>query len=188
MRLAKAGDGLPKFERLVIKYFLVPLVRIFFTWDIVLIYLKREVSLIEKLVQKVDSEFLTKQLIIDRTFAIEDDSRRYSINMVLEHLSITGNGVKDVIKALSNEKEYPNPLTIEGVKPHDNKKDQLKEFLEFYKSYFEFIENLSKNYSKATKKHPWFCEFNNFDWSVFMFMHTFIHRRQIEAIIKSLGE
>jgi hypothetical protein len=37
-----------------------------------------------------------------------------------------------------------------------------------------------------TKAHPWFVNFNNSDWACFMFMHTFIHRRQIQAIIKDL--
>jgi len=37
-----------------------------------------------------------------------------------------------------------------------------------------------------TKAHPWFVKFNNFDWNNFMFMHTFIHRRQIQAILNEL--
>jgi len=188
MKLAKAGAGLPELEKNVIKYILVPAVRVLFTWDIALFYLKREVKLIKKLVQSVEKEQLIKQPIIDRTFAIEDDSRRYSVNMVLEHLTITGNGVMAVIKSLSKEEEFKRTLTIENVKAYENKQEQLQEFLEFYEEYFNFLEKLPKVQSKTTKKHPWFVEFNNYDWSIFMYMHTFIHRRQIEAIIKKLGE
>ena len=188
MKLQKPGAGLPQIEKGVIRYFLVPIVRVLFTWNIALLYLKSEVEKIKKLVESLEKELLTKQPIIDRTFAIEDDSRRYSINMVLEHLTITGTGVMGVIKTLSNEQEFTRALTIEGVKANENKQEQLKEFIEFYESYFSFIENLPKIQSKATKKHPWFVNFNNYDWNIFMFMHTFIHRRQIEAIIKKLGE
>jgi hypothetical protein len=51
-----------------------------------------------------------------------------------------------------------------------------------------FINRLPKKHSQMTKRHPWFVEFNNFDWSAFMYMHTFIHRRQIEAIISKQEE
>jgi hypothetical protein len=188
MKLAKPGAGLPNLERLFIKNILVPAIRLVFTWDIALFCLKREINIIKKLLEKLPTKLLQKQIIIDRTFAIEDDTRQFSINMVLEHLTIAGNGLFKVIQSLSNEIEVLKDIKIEDVKPKKNKENQLDEFLEFYNNYFDYIENHPKNQSKTKKKHPWFIEFNNFDWSVFMFMHTFIHRRQIEAILKKLGE
>ena len=188
MELAKPGAGLPNLERLVIKNILVPAVRIVFTWDIALYYLKKEVNKIKKLIEKVPKELHQKQVIIDRTFAIEDDTRQFSLNMVLEHLTIAGNGVFLVIVTLTKEEVVYKEIKIEDVKPKENKENQLEEFLKFYNRYFEYIKNHPKNQSKMKKKHPWFIEFNNFDWSIFMFMHTFIHRRQIEAIIAKLGE
>lgn len=188
MELAKPGAGLPDMERVFIKNILVAPIRILFTWDIALFYLKREIRIIKKLVEKVPKELHRKQLIIDRTFAIEDDTRQFSINMILEHLTIAGNAVMGVIDTLSQEKEFKNEIKIENVKPKENKENQLQEFLKFYENYFEYINNHPKKQSKMKKKHPWFIEFNNFDWSIFMFMHTFIHRRQIEAVIKKLGE
>lgn len=187
MKLAKPGTGLPDMERLIIKNILVPTVRIVFTWDIALIYLKREINIITNLVNNVPKRIHQRQVIIDRTFAIEDDTRQFSVNMVLEHLTIAGETVLSVIETLSNEKEFKADIRIENVKPKDNKENQLDQFLKFYDRYFEYIKNHSKEQSHAKKKHPWFVEFNNYDWSVFMFMHTFIHRRQIEAIIKKLG-
>lgn len=188
MKLQKPGMGLPEIERLSIKNILVPTVRVLFTWNIALYFLKKEIKTIKALVEKIPREKCVKQVIIDRTFAIEDDTRQFSINMVLEHLTIAGSAVMMVIKTLSDEKEFKKEITIEGVKPKENKLNQLDEFLAFYENYFQYIQKHSKKYSKMRKKHPWFVNFNNFDWSVFMFMHTFIHRRQIEAIIKKLGE
>lgn len=188
MILAKPGAGLPNIERVVIKHILVPAVRVVFTWDIALLFLKREVNIINKLLENVSSSLYQKKVLIDRTFAIEDDTRQYSLNLVLEHLTIAGNGVMLVIETLSKEKEFTHELTIESVKPKENKENQLKDFLNFYNTYFKFIKNLDKKQSEMTQKHPWFDKFNNFDWSIFMYMHTFIHRRQIEAIIKKLGE
>jgi len=187
MKLAKAGAGLPDFERLFIKRVLVPTVRILFTWNIALFMLKREVAIVEKLIKNINPEDLEKQIIINRTFAIEDDSRRFSINMVLEHLVIAGGLVKETIVSLSNEEILADNIKIEDVKPFANDEKALDNFLAFYKSYAQMIENLPKKQSIATRKHPWFVRFNNFDWSVFMYMHTFIHRRQIQEIIKKLG-
>ena len=188
MVLPKPGAGLPRMERVFIKNILVPGVRMLFTWDIALLFLKREISIIKKLLKKVPKELHRKQVIIDRTFAIEDHSRQFSVNMVLEHLTIAGSAIMAVIDTLTKEKEFQTDIKIENVKPKENKENQIQEFLGFYENYFEYIKNHSQKQSKMTKEHPWFTGFNNYDWSVFMFMHTFIHRRQIEAIIKELGE
>ncbi|MCK9336884.1 MAG: hypothetical protein M0P43_03525 [Arcobacteraceae bacterium] len=188
MELQKAGTGLPNMERVFIKRILVPIVRTFFTWEIALFMVKREVSIITNLTKDISQIDMQKQIIIDRTFAIEDDSRRFSIDMVLEHLVIAGALVKDTIKSLSSETVPPQEIKIEDVKPFENSTEALEKFLVFYQTYFDMIETLPKKQSIATKKHPWFVSFNNFDWSIFMYMHTFIHRRQIEEIISKLKE
>jgi hypothetical protein len=188
MKLKPAGYGLPNFERLFIKNILVPSVRLLFTWDIATFMLKREISIIKKLVQSVDKKLCTKKIVIDRVFAIEDDSRQYSINLTLEHLQIAGYAVLNIIDILSKEIAIEKDITIQMVKPKDNKENQLNDFLEFYDKYFDFISKLDKKQSKAKLRHPWFVEFNNYDWSVFMYMHTFIHRRQIEEIINNLKD
>lgn len=188
MTLEKPGAGLPEFERLVIKRGLVPIARTLFSWNIAVLLIRREIAIIKKLVNEIPKEKRVEQNIIDRTFAIEDDTRRFSINMVLEHLVIAGGLVQDVIKTLSDEKEYQGDIKIENVKPSKNSINYLDDFEKFYEEYILFIKSLPKKQSKAKKRHPWFVNFNNYDWSVFMFMHTFIHRRQIQAIIKKLGE
>jgi len=186
MKFGKAGAGLPEVERSFIRTILVPAVRVLFTWNIARILIKREVNIINKLVTNIPQDKLQQKMAIDRTFAIEDNSRQFSVNEVLEHLIIAGGVVKDVIDTLSKEQDVKFDIKIEDVKPKDNRTNQLKEFLKFYNSYDEFIKQLPKKQSKKTKAHPWFVRFNNFDWNIFMFMHTFIHRRQIQAIIYEL--
>jgi uncharacterized damage-inducible protein DinB len=186
MKFEKAGAGLPEFERLFIRVFLVPIVRITMNWTISRLLIKREVKIIKKLLKYISTEKLQQKMSISRTFAIEDNSRQFSVNEVLEHLVIAGTLVRDVIKTLSQEKEVDFDIKIENVKPKENQENQLKYFLEFYQDYDKFIRNLPKKQSRMTKAHPWFVKFNNFDWSIFMFMHTFIHRRQIEAILDEL--
>lgn len=188
MKLDKPGAGLPNIERLVLKVFLVPIVRIFISRFIASFLLNRELRIIEKSVSKVSLKDRNKSIIIDRTLAIEDDSRRYSINQVLEHLIIAGTMVQNGISYISREEEFDYEIKIENAKAYGNDDKQLEKFLAFYENYFENIVPLLAHNSKMTKKHPWFIRFNNRDWHKFMYMHTFIHRRQIEGIINVLGE
>lgn len=186
MSLGVAGAGLPKAEQMFIKWGLVPIVRILFTWRIALFMIQKEVRKIQKLVASVDENRLQQRVEIQRAFAIEDHSRDYSVNMTLEHLRITGSAIIKVIETLTQEKAFERPITIEAVKPKENGSDEHTKFFAFMNEYAQYIKQHPKNYSKMTKKHPWFVNFNNSDWACFMFMHTFIHRRQIEAIIKEL--
>lgn len=188
MELGKPGAGLPKSEFLLIRLLLIPSVRTFFTWNIAFWLFKREARLIIGLLESLSEEERLRQVIIDKTFAIEDHSRQFSLNMVIEHLCIAGRKVMGVITSLSAEKAFEENVTIEGVKPFENKADTLSEFKSFVDEYDSFYAALPKKHSRMTKPHPWFRSFNNFDWNAFMYMHTFIHRRQIEAIIKVLKE
>lgn len=188
MVTGKPGEGLPKAEFLLIRLILVPLVRTLFTWHIAFWLFKRESALIAKLARSVSPENFRRMTVIDKTFAIEDHSRQYSPSMVLEHLAITGRGVMEVIASLSQERPFEPPLTIEGVKPHANEADGLADFETFVGEYTLFFRSLAKKHSRMTKPHPWFGPFNNFDWNAFMYMHTFIHRRQLESILKTQKE
>lgn len=157
---AKPGAGLPEAERVFIKRVLVPSVRMLFSWNIALFLLKKEVKMIKKLVQKIDSSQAIKKVYIKRAFAIEDHSRCFSVNMVLEHLVIAGTAVQGIIQTLSQEKKFEPEIKIENVKPFANKQNQIDEFSHFYESYFQSMKSLPKSQSKATKRHPWFVEFN----------------------------
>lgn len=181
---AKAGAGLPSIERGIIRYLLIPVIRLLMTWNLALFLLKRERRIIEKLVSKLSIEEKNKRVQINRVFAIEEHSSDFSVNMVCEHLYIAGGAVMSVIDTLTKEEEFKRDIKIEAVKPKGEDENAYENFLSFMDKYEDYIKSHKKNQSKQTKAHPWFINFNNCDWSCFMFMHTFIHRRQIEEIIK----
>jgi hypothetical protein len=186
MNQAKPGGGLPKLEQLSLKYILVPLGKRVFSWDSALNMFNSEVKRIEQMVKEIEEEKWQERIMIDRVFGIEDHSRDYSINMVIEHLNIVGYGIMGVIHTLSKEERVEKEIKIENVKPQGSVEDELNRFLAFSRVYNSFIEKLPKRKSNMTKLHPWFVELNNVDWSIFMAIHTFVHRRQIEAIIKGI--
>ena len=146
--------------------------------------LRSETEKIRKLTEGLPDEVVTRQVLVPKVFAIEHHSRTYSAALVMEHLAVTGAGIQMIIATLSKEQEFPREVTIEGVKPKENRSDALEKLLAFTDGYEAFIGGLEKRVSAATKAHPWFGEFTNFDWHCLMAMHTFIHRRQIRAILK----
>lgn len=186
MKLKEPGCGLPPLEKFFIKTFLVPSVKFLFTWESALNCFNKEAKKIEMLLKNIPQDDLQKRVLIDRIFGIEDNSRDFSINLVLEHLVIVGNGMIELIQTLSNEQAFTQEITIAGVKPYANNANTLETFVKLVETYNAFIESLPKKKSLMTKRHPWFVEFNNFEWSVFMFIHTWVHRRQIASICKNL--
>lgn len=125
--------------------------------------------------------------MIDKIFGIENHSRDFSINMTIEHLYIVGNGIFTLVDTLSNEKEFELDIKIENVKPNKNHANMETEYYDLMNTYTQYIKNHDKSISTATKEHPWFCKLNNMQWHSFMLIHTIVHRRQIEKIIKKLN-
>jgi hypothetical protein len=130
---------------------------------------------------------LDKQVLIEHFLGIEDHSRNYSINMVVEHIFVAHKGVSEIIKSLTDEEEVTREVSIEVVKPSHNENYlvQLKAFVVQYKEFVKSVENRN---SQKTKAHPWFLKFNNRDWHIFLAIHSWVHKRQIKAIIRKLNK
>ena len=131
----------------------------------------------------VSENHLNKRVLIDHILGIEDDTRDWSVALVIEHLMIVNTGIIEVVKTLSEERSFDGLISIEAVKPK-NQAVSINELKQIMKEYETFIPH-NKN-SKMTKAHPWFIEFNNKDWNTFLAIHTWVHKRQIKAIVKDI--
>jgi len=180
--LQAPGSGLPKFENLFIKTVLVPLGRLFLGWKSARVWLNMELKSIEKMIDGLSDDELYKQVLIDHILGIEDDTRDWSAALVIEHLAIVSAGIIQVIKTLTEEQPFDGPIRIEAVKPGKNTVtiDELKQIIREYETFIPQNKN-----SKMTKSHPWFIEFNNKDWNTFLAIHTWVHKRQIKAILRA---
>ena len=180
--LQAPGSGLPQFENMFIKTVLVPFARIFLGWKSAKFWLNHELESIARMIKDLDHEERNKQVLIDHILGIEDDTRDWSVALVIEHLAIVSSGIIQVIKTLSEEKPFDGPISIAAVKPGKNTVtlDELKQIIRDYETFIP--QNKS---SKMTKAHPWFIEFNNKDWNTFLAVHTWVHKRQIKAILSA---
>lgn len=182
-RLDKPGAGIPWYEKTFIKYIVVPVLPIIFTWDKALDFLQKQVNEILKLVEDLDEETLSKQVLVPSMFALEDSSRFWSINMVIEHLVTVNLGTYEIVDLLSQEKSIDRELGTAKVKPFKNT-NHIKNLKVFEKVYSKMIKKNTQQVSKTRKSHPWFGPFTNYQWHSFIGLHNKLHKRQIQKILE----
>jgi len=116
-------------------------------------------------------------------FALEDSSRFWSVNMVLEHLVTVNLGTYEIVELLSQEISIDRVLGTAKVKPFKNI-NHTQSLIDFEKSYSQMIMKNSKQVSKMTKEHPWFGAFKNTSWHAFIGLHNKVHKKQIIKILE----
>jgi len=186
--LAPAGEGLPTYKRVAAKYVMFPLLNHFVSWDKAWDVYDKEGTKIIAMASVLNQEQLFKRVLVPKLFGLEDNSRYYSVAMVIEHLLIVGQALTVRIPILSKGKKLPNQVAIEDVKPYtDINKEIVAQFANFMGSYREKLDaNVENIHIDNASDHPWFGAFNPKQWSILGMVHQTVHRRQIEAIIKRL--
>ncbi|PHR58450.1 MAG: hypothetical protein COA44_03125 [Arcobacter sp.] len=181
--LDKPGAGIPWHQEKFIQYLIVPILPSILNWERGLSYFQKQVAEIVELVNGLDENTLSKQVLVPPMFALEDSSRFWSINMVLEHLVTVNLGTMEIVDLLSQEKKIERELGTAKVKPFKNTK-HTKKLIVFEKAYSRMIKRNSKQVSTMTKDHPWFGSFNNTNWHSFIGIHNRLHKKQIQNILE----
>lgn len=185
-RLDKPGAGIPWHQEKFIKHLVVPVLPLVFDWDRALRFLQKQIHEIMELVEGLDEEKMAKQVLVSPMFALEDSSRFYSINMVIEHLVMVNLGTYEIVDQLSQEQAIERELSTAKVKPFKNT-NHTKNLRVFVKAYTKMLEKNTRVISKMTKEHPWFGPFTNYQWHLFIGLHNKLHKRQIQKIMKALN-
>jgi hypothetical protein len=187
-RLEKAGAGISTTKKLAATYMMFPLLNYFISWEKAWDIYDKEGEKIVRMASSLSQEQLFERVLVPRLFGLEDNSRYYSVAMVIEHLLIVGKALQVRIPILSQGKELKGHVKIEDVKPYTEIDVNIVEtFQTFLSSYREKLQaHLGDIHINNTSAHPWFGEFNPKQWSILGMVHQIVHRRQIEAIIKSL--
>jgi hypothetical protein len=186
--LEKAGTGISPTKRLAAQYIMFPILNYLISWEKAWEIYDQEGEKIVRMASSLSQEQLFKRVLVPRLFGLEDNSRYYSVAMVIEHLLIVGKALQVRIPILSQGKELKGHVKIEDVKPYTQIDTNIVEaFQTFLSSYREELEiHTGDIHIDNTSEHPWFGEFNPKQWSILGMVHQIVHRRQIEAIIKRL--
>ena len=190
-RLAPPGAGVPLIQLIFMRTWLGPFVS------------KRTPrpasrALYEKLTQKtiglaakIAPELRNKKILVNPILGLEDSSRYWSVNGVLEHLLIVSHGIEQAILSLSAGTVPPGAADTATVKPTDAKGDQLEAFTNYAPGLMARIdEKLAQPGmnidSPLCFKHPWFGPFQAKQWYWLLPSHTGIHYQQLKQIVAAL--
>jgi len=186
--LGKAGAGLPKVQAFVLRYIAFPMLRMSVSWENALKIFESEGAKMEQLIAGLDQEQMHTKVLVPLTFGIEDNSRYYSAAMVLWHLIYVGETIRDGVISLSRGENLDFTVKIANFKPFvEISASVIDDYKGFLASFGPDLEQHVKNrHIENYHSHPWFGPLNPHGWLVMGAVHQWVHRRQLENIVKGL--
>ena len=186
--LGKAGGGLSKTRGVFLKYVGFPVLNTLITWQRALDIFEKEGEKVIKLANSLEDKQLFERILVPTLFGLEDNSRYYSVAMVLEHLIIVGSALQERIPLLSQGKSLDMEVKIEKYKPYvEIESNIIETYTQFVQNFRKIVEaQVEDVYIDNHHKHPWFGNLKPKEWAVMGAIHQMVHRRQIEAIIEKL--
>ncbi len=129
---------------------------------------------------------LTQRVLIPPTLGLEDNSRFYSLAMVLHHLLLVNTRLIEIFTALSTSTPLPQgPSTITDFKPDPNiTPDVAPQYHDTTHQLADTISAIPRAAlsSRATIPHPWFGPLTLPQWIPFSALHQQVHTRQWRRI------
>ncbi len=186
--LGKAGGGLSKGRAYFLRHFAFPFLNAVISWERAVDIFENEGRKMIHLARSVPKEKLNERFLVPRLFGLEDNSRYYSVAMVLKHLLIVGSALQNRVPLLSQGKKLDKEVKIEEYKPYEEIDmsiiDEYETFLNGFKTTLE--REVEDIYLENRYEHPWFGSLRAKEWAVMGAIHQIVHRRQMEAIIKGV--
>lgn len=191
--LAPPGAGIAREQILVAKHILLPLYRLTHPWNSIPALLRAQCDqLLSDFTAELrtDPERTTRRVLIPPTPGLEDNSRDYSLAMVLDHLRRINTRMIEVVTSLASSQPLPQgPDRIADFKPDPGVTAAVAEpYRAVTHALADFIAALPTAARRATGTvpHPWFGPLTLAQWVPFIAMHQGIHIRQWKRICARL--
>jgi len=123
---------------------------------------------------------------------IDDDMRRWSFYMVLQHNSIVNRSITAIVQQLVRGEK------LSGAALMDPRKDvmpapsagveQIQEFQASVKDNVEMVTALGRLRGTKTAPHPILGNFDAHKWSCMFSFHLGLHYKQVEHVVRSTRE
>lgn len=184
-RLAPPGAGLPWFEAFVTRWFGRRLFLARFDWESAQAAIARLSSRLAAEATAMDDETFARRVLILRLRGLEDSSRHWSPEMVLEHLVITGGMFTEFILALSNGRPVTDPRGIADIKPRGGLgRAIIARFVAVHQALpARLATEAGPQRNGPAHLHPWFGKLNATEWLALTAVHLGLHVRQWRAIL-----
>jgi len=188
-KLKPPGAGVPWYEFLMLRFYYKPFVAERAPWEQSTEGFAKITARMEKEIEGLTPEQLTKKILIPPMSGLEDSSRYWSAAMTLEHLVIVGRGMIGVVRNLSEGRVPPGKASTATVKPSGKFKpeDAVSAFRQFANVEFPaLLPSLKNRDSKTTFGHPWLGQTTARGWYWLLAAHHAVHLKQLREITKGL--
>ncbi len=178
--------SLPRFQAVLFRHLLFPAYCYRTSWDRSAAIFRSEGQKVIGLVQSLVPAAFQKRVHIRPLWGIEDRSRDWSAEMVVEHLIEFGAGIATAIIELSQGERPRNPLA-EAIPVGGRGQTLIQDYATFLDDYAAALaEDVGDRDSKLTCPHPWFGELTAHRWACLGAYHQALHRRHLEEIVGQL--
>jgi hypothetical protein len=183
-QLAPPGAGLPWFESVMVRWFGRRMFLSHLDWESAQAAITRVSSRLAREAMDMDDATLARRVLIKRLRGLEDSSRSWSPEMVLEHLVITGEMFTDFVVTISNGRPVADQRGIADIKPRGGLgRAVITRFVEVHEA---IPTRLAKEAGPLREGpghvHPWFGKLTAADWLSLIAVHLGLHEKQWRAI------
>lgn len=187
-QLAKPGAGLPFFEALLVRWYVGPFQSRKADKDKNLRLFAMIGARLLKEAASVPEGQRDQRVLVPRMRGIEDSSRFWSANETLEHVMITGEGMRGIIALLAQGKTSDYVVDIANFKPKGKYAggDARADFKKFLAETADLLAPIKIADEGPTHLHPWLGPFNALQWTWLLAGHGGLHLNQLVAIKKGL--
>jgi hypothetical protein len=120
---------------------------------------------------------------------VDEDMRRWSFFMLLEHNAIVNRSITAAVVQLANGESLSGPATIDvkkGVMPSSSADEsQVELFAQSVADHIAIVRGLVNLRRTKTSPHPIFGQFNAHKWNCMFAFHLRIHLPQARFIVET---
>jgi hypothetical protein len=122
---------------------------------------------------------------------VDEDMRRWSFFMILEHNEIVNRSISATVLQLARGEPLSGPAVIDpkkDVMPSSSAgEEQLSKFQDSVSDHLRVVSTLGGLRGTMTSLHPVFGDFDAHKWNCMFSFHLKIHYRQAEYVIRAVN-
>lgn len=191
-KLQAPGAGLPLIQKLALRFLVGPFQSKKTPWEVSRARYEKLTAKIIAKAESIPAEKRKIKILVDPIIGLEDSSRYWSVDMLIEHLMIVSKNMEGIILQLTSGTVPQIKVDVAKVKPtvassESSTQDLLKEYKTFAPPLLQNLDSKMKNRdSPLTLLHPWFGECTARQWYWVLAAHQGIHWNQLKEIHKHL--
>jgi len=151
--------------------------------------MERQASRLLDLAEGLPAPLLERRVLVPRQIGLEDSSRFHSWTMVVEHLTIAGDGIAAILSALTHGIAPAGTVRVEDLKPAGGigAPQAVERYRAMLRRLRDTILDDGADWNTGLRHaHPWFGPLGPGAWACFAPFHQAIHLKQARRIRRLL--